>query len=113
MGSTLYTLGSKFEFSFVSPIHFLQKLWGEVDKTASKFIRCNHARNSHYYSVLQSTDITRRNLMPITLRAKRVKDLSVACTAGIGFKGGRGFGLTRPQSSLIISIWRGRLERAL
>ena len=51
--------------------------------------------------------------MPITLRAKRVKDLSVACTAGIGFKGGRGFGLTRPQSSLIISIWRGRLERAL
>ena len=26
------TLRSRFEFSFVAPIHFLQKQWGEVDK---------------------------------------------------------------------------------
>ena len=27
-----FTLRSKFEFSFVAPIHFLQKQWGELDK---------------------------------------------------------------------------------
>ena len=59
---------SKFEFSFVAPIHFLQTKWGEVDKISSKFIFCDHVRNSHEHSVLQSIDITRKNLMLITLR---------------------------------------------
>ena len=40
---------------------------------SSKFILCDHVRNSHDHSVLQSIDITRRNLMLITLRALRVK----------------------------------------
>ena len=62
-------LRSKFEFSFVATIHFLQKLWGEVDKISSKFILCDHVHNSLDRSVLQSIDITRRNLMLITLRA--------------------------------------------
>ena len=64
---TLYTLRSKFEFSFVAPIHFPQKKWGEVDKISSKFILCEHVRNSQEQFVLQSIDITRRNLMLITL----------------------------------------------
>ena len=66
---TLKTLRSKFELSFVAPIHFLQKLWGEVDKISSKFMLCDHVRNSLDHSVLQSIDITRRNLMLVTLRA--------------------------------------------
>ena len=37
---------SKFEFSFVAPIHFLQKYLGEVDKISNKFILCDHVRNS-------------------------------------------------------------------
>ena len=65
---TLQTLRSKFEFSFVAPIHFLQKQWGEVDKT-NEFMLCDHVHNSHDHSVLQSIDITRKNLMLITLRA--------------------------------------------
>ena len=44
---TLKILRSKFEFSFVAPIHFLQKKWGEVDKISSKFILCDHVYNSH------------------------------------------------------------------
>ena len=40
----------KFEFSFVAAIHFLQKQWGEVDKISSKFILCDHVRNSHDHS---------------------------------------------------------------
>ena len=63
---TLLTLRSKFEFSFVAPIHFLQKWWGEVDNISSEFILCDHVLNSHDHSVLQSIDITRRNLMLIT-----------------------------------------------
>ena len=35
---TRWILRSKFEFSFVTPIHFLQKKWGEVDKISRKFI---------------------------------------------------------------------------
>ena len=66
---TLETVRSKFEFSFVAPIHFLQKKLGEVDKISSTFILCDHVRNSHDHSVSQSIDITRRNLMLITLRA--------------------------------------------
>ena len=46
-GLTLLTLRSKFEFSFVAPIHFLQKQWGEVDKISSKFVLCDHVCNSH------------------------------------------------------------------
>ena len=38
----------------------------------SKIILCDHVRNSHDHSVLQFTDITRRNLMLITLKAQRV-----------------------------------------
>ena len=41
----------------------------EVDKLSSKFILCDHVRNSHDHSVLSYIDITRRNLMLITLRA--------------------------------------------
>ena len=63
------TLRSKFEFSFAFPIHFLQKHWGEVEKISSKFILCDHVCNSHDHSVVQSIDITRRNLMLITFRA--------------------------------------------
>ena len=59
----------KIEFSFVAPINFLQKWWGEVDKISSKFILCDHVHNSYGHSVLQSIDFTRRNLMLITLRA--------------------------------------------
>ena len=54
-------------------IPFLQKSWGEVGKISRKFILCDHVRNSHDHSVLQSIDITRRNLMLITLRASSVK----------------------------------------
>ena len=60
-------LGSKFEFSFVAPIHFPQKHWGEIDKVSSKFILCHHVCNSHDHSVLQSIDITRGNSVLITL----------------------------------------------
>ena len=64
------TLRLKSEFSFVAPIHFIQKQWGEVDKISSKFILCDHVRNSHDHSILQiSIDITRRNFMLITHRA--------------------------------------------
>ena len=70
--NTLRTLRSKFEFSFVAPINFRQKKLGEVDKMTSKIILCDHVRNSHDHSVLQFTDITRRNLMLITLKAQRV-----------------------------------------
>ena len=53
----------------VAPIYFLQKKRGEVDKISSNFILCDHVRNSHDHSILQSIDITRRNLMLITPRA--------------------------------------------
>ena len=65
----LKTLRSKFEFSFLAPTHFPQKLWGEADKISSIFILCDHVCNSHDHSILQTIDITRRNLMLITLRA--------------------------------------------
>ena len=38
---TLYTPRSKFEFSFVAPSHFPQKLWEEADKISSIFILCD------------------------------------------------------------------------
>ena len=68
---------SKYEFSFVAPIYFLQKLWGEVDNISDKYILCDHVCNSHDHSVLQSIDITRRNLMLITLRTKRVNKMEL------------------------------------
>ena len=40
---------------------------------SSKLILCDHVCNSHDHSVLQSIDITRRNLMLITFTASRVK----------------------------------------
>ena len=49
--------------SFVPPIHFLKKKWGEVDKILIKFMLYDYVHNSHDHSVLQSIDITRRNLM--------------------------------------------------
>ena len=58
----------KFEFSFVAPIHLLQKYWGDIDTISSKLILCDHVRNSHDDSVLQSIDISSRNLMLITLK---------------------------------------------
>ena len=64
------------EFSSVAPIHFLQKWWGEVDKKSlTKFIFCDHVCNSHDRYVLQSIDITRRNLMLITLRPCYTNDI--------------------------------------
>ena len=60
---TLYILRSKFGFSFVAPIYFAKKKWGEVDKISSKFILSDHIRNSHDHSVLQSIDITRRKFL--------------------------------------------------
>ena len=59
----------KIEILICCPIHFLQKEQGGVDKALSKFILCDHVPNSNDHSVLQSIDITRRNLMLITLRA--------------------------------------------
>ena len=50
---------------------------GRSDKISSKFIVCDHVRNSHDHSVLQSIDITIRNLMLITLRALRVNGVTV------------------------------------
>ena len=50
------------------PIHFLSKQWGKVFKISSKFILCDHVRNSHDHSVLQRIDITRRYLTLITLK---------------------------------------------
>ena len=58
----------KIKISFVTPIHLLQKHWGEVDKISSKFILCDHVLNSRDHSVLQNIAITRRNWMLITLR---------------------------------------------
>ena len=41
-------------------------------KISGKFILCDYVLNSYDYSVLQNIDITRRYLMLITLRDKRV-----------------------------------------
>ena len=65
---TLYTLISKFKFSFVIPVHFQQKQWGEFVEVSIRFMLCDHVRNSHDHFVLYSSDITRRNLMLITVR---------------------------------------------
>ena len=46
---------------------------GRSCKILRKFILCDHVFISYDQSVLQSIDITRRNLMLINLRAQRVK----------------------------------------
>ena len=55
--------------SLLSPLFISYRSCGEVDKTSSKFILGDRVRNSHDHSVLQDIDITKRNLMLITLRA--------------------------------------------
>ena len=55
-------------FSF--PTEVVGRSWLKI---SSKFILCDNICNSHDHSVLQSIDITRRNLMLITLGAWRVK----------------------------------------
>ena len=66
---TLWTLRSKFEFSFVAPSYsFPTDVVGKLIIISSKFISCDHARNSHGHCVSQSFDFTRRNLMLITLK---------------------------------------------
>ena len=61
----------KFEFSFVAS--FISYRSSGEKLITYQAIVCDHVRNSHDHSVLQSIDITRRNLMLITLRAQRVK----------------------------------------
>ena len=61
--------GIKIEILILFPYSFPITVVGEVGKTFSKFILCDHVLNSHDHSVLQSIDITRRNLMLISLRA--------------------------------------------
>ena len=56
--------------SHLLPLFISYKSSGEkLIKISSRFILCDHVRNSHDHSVLQSIDITKRNLMLITLRA--------------------------------------------
>ena len=45
---------------------------------SGKFILCDHGRNSHDHFVLQSIDITRRNLMLVTLIGLN-KGLNIHC----------------------------------
>ena len=38
-----------FKFSFVVPIRFQQKWWGEFVEVSIRFIVCDHVLNSHYH----------------------------------------------------------------
>ena len=51
------------------PYSFPSEVVGKVDKISCKFTLCDHVHNSHDHPVLQSVDITKRNLMLITRRA--------------------------------------------
>ena len=51
---------------FSSALNFAPQI---KNKISSKFILCDHVRNSNDHSVLQGIDITRRNLMLINLGA--------------------------------------------
>ena len=51
---------------FSSALNFAPQV---KNKISSKFILCDHVGNSNDHSVLQSIDITRRNLMLINLGA--------------------------------------------
>ena len=48
----------KIEILICCPYSFPIEVVGEVGKTLSKFISCDHVLNSHDHSVLQSIDIT-------------------------------------------------------
>ena len=67
--TTLSMLGNFDTGKFNLMLNNLQKPLSEVHKISSKFILCDHVHNSHDHSVLQKIDITRRNLMLITLKA--------------------------------------------
>ena len=60
----------KIKILICHPYLFTIEEVGEVDNLiSSKYIFCDHVLNSHDHSVLQSIDITGRNLMLIALRA--------------------------------------------
>ena len=67
----LNPLGPKIKIKILicHPYSFTIEEVGEVDKISSKYILCHHVLNSHDHSVLQSIDITGRNLMLIALGA--------------------------------------------
>ena len=87
---TLQTLRSKFEFSLVAPMHFLQKLMGR------SWWSCDHVSNSQDHSVLQIIDVTRRNLMLIALRAQ-----------GVLMGKGPGKSSSKKIINLLRRAWRG------
>ena len=56
--------------SHLLPLFISYRSRGEkLIKYQANFILCDHVRNTHDHSDLQSIDITRKNLMLITLRA--------------------------------------------
>ena len=59
--------------SHLLPLVISYRARGEADKISGKFFLCDHVPNSHDHYVLQSIDITWRNLMLITLRAMPLK----------------------------------------
>ena len=59
----------KIKILICHPYSFTIEEVGEVDKISSKYILCDHVLNSHDRSVLQSIDITGRNLMLTALGA--------------------------------------------
>ena len=67
----LNPLGPKIKIKILicHPYSFTIEEVGEVDKISSKYILYHHVLNSHDHSVLQSIDITGRNLMLIALGA--------------------------------------------
>ena len=67
------SIRSKFEFSFVAPIHSYKNSGEKLMKISSKF-----SLSHHDHSVLQSIDITRRKLMLLTLRTQRFKGVCSA-----------------------------------
>ena len=58
--------------SHLLPLFISYRSSGEKLIKYQAIFSCDHINNSHDHSVLQSIDITRRNLMLITLRAERV-----------------------------------------
>ena len=56
-----------------------------MGRISGEYILCDHVCNSHDHSVLQSIDITRRNLMLIILRAKRVNKMELGNFVGVFF----------------------------
>ena len=57
---------NKIEILICCPYSFPIEVVGEVGKTLSKFISCDHVLNPHDHSVVQSIAITQRNLILIT-----------------------------------------------